>query len=99
MRQTIEKQRESNKQQTLKFIRTPDDWPAWPVLPMRKYSKGEAAGRFPEVGFIWADDEAPCVRLGNLYELANQKQLNVIDVPTKSYSSFEEMLEDGWEVD
>ncbi len=75
----------------LAFIRDPDRWPCHPVLPV--------VNRLYKPGIVLAGD-APVVYEVNMYGLKTGLLApQLARVPTHTYTSYEEMLEDGWRID
>jgi hypothetical protein len=75
-------------------IRNEDQWPHWPVLPMKKKIVGQA---WPKLGIVVAGDLA-IVYLRLLPELKAGVSLGMQlqGCPTIKYASVEEMVADGW---
>lgn len=68
----------------LEFIRDPDKWPTWPILPMKR--------RY-ELGFFFNDmltNNHVVFYVGNIYERDKAIQQDV---------SPEQLLAEGWKVD
>ena len=78
--------------ESLKLLNDPDEWPQWPALPMKR--RGED-GKMPESGVVL---EALGVELTSVF-LENMFNGISKDTPRQDYLNFEEMLDDGWEVD
>lgn len=82
----------------LEMMRSPDRWPCWPVLPLKRYDGKDRCG-FPSTGLIAELDGVPRFTVfdGNLF----QRPLCFDDPKTVryDYDSFEAMLADGWVVD
>lgn len=75
------------------MIRTPDDWPLWPVLPMKRRSQD---GTWPEMGFIVDHRGTETIWLGTIYEI---NTILKADGPKKVYESAEDLVADSWIVD
>jgi hypothetical protein len=74
----------------LQMMQTPDDWPVWPYLPMKRKAPGWTVGFLCET----ANVVEPRVYLGNMY---SRKSLE--DMEQKVYEDFEAILDDLWVVD
>ena len=72
----------------------PNSWPLWPVLPVKSRTKKEASG-IPQLGYLFeqAEGEPLRVRDGNIYAPKAD------DPIIATYSSWQEMVADGWVVD
>jgi len=81
------------------MMKNPDAWPCWPVLPVKLYSKPD---NFPKCGFLFADGK-PAIYMTNLYALDDRPGTTYKEklegVERVEFSSFEEMVATGWEVD
>lgn len=83
------------------MILSPDKWPAWPALPIKRYS----GSRMPECCVIFAPREDAIgtpikVYNANLYELADLARSNRWPPPVlKEYPNVGALLADGWVVD
>ena len=80
------------------FIQNPNRWPCWPYCPMRKRDEKES---FPfRVGLLAETGEqnwrSTVYLNANIYRLEGKK---LSDAEKKTYTSVDEMLADGWEVD
>jgi hypothetical protein len=73
------------------MMREPLSWPMM-VLPIKK----RVRTGWPDFGVLRGD--GPTVYLANMYELGS-KYKNWADIETKTYDSFEAIVEDGWVVD
>lgn len=69
----------------LEMINTPEQWPAWPYLPMKYIEQG-----YPQAGFFFAMKAGPVFYLGNIY--------TPLDA-TKTEFTPEEVIAKGWIVD
>jgi hypothetical protein len=67
----------------------PDEWPAWPVLPLKKRGKPGETGFLTED--VMGEPIKPSVRIGNIYAAESG--------PVVQYGSFEALLDAGWVVD
>ena len=79
------------------FLEDPDNWPNWPVCPVKRYWPGYT---WPEYGCVDAGSVKgrPIVMMLSLYDLpVSQELLNKTE--RHRYSSVDEMLEAGWVVD
>ena len=79
------------------FMESPEKWPHWPLLPVKRPGKGKDC--WPQLGLIIIDsvDEskpAPVVYLTSLYG-----DLKMKDAEKKEYPSIEALIADGWTVD
>lgn len=75
----------------LEMIQSPDQWPCWPVLPMKNW-KTAKPGEGPETGIIWHGH--PTTILVGCLGLTDWSKAQRIE-----YGSVEELLEAGWIVD
>lgn len=79
----------------LEFMRDPDKWPLWPILPLKRRSN--IAGIPPETGFM-AGGWPGIVYRGNLHEVKTGMNLN--DHFSRSeFLSLEAVVAAGWRVD
>ena len=74
----------------LTFMKSPDLWPQWPQLPVKRARDGK--GEFGVLVEVMNGVE-PTVYLKNLFMRFTD------DTPTLRYGSIEELLADGWKVD
>ena len=89
------------------LINTPLDWPAWPVLPLKR-SDSQVFGI--ECGFIFSGDITAdmtvdiTVYIHSMFEIAAlggttwAEKLSLIE-DKKKYATVSELLDDGWVVD
>lgn len=80
------------------FIENSNQWPNWPVLPIKRYTK---KFELPECGFIMdvsGFGGKSLVYLCNLFKVTSG-ETKLDEVPTLQYSDVKEMLLDGWMVD
>ena len=73
----------------LAFMRDGSRWPNI-VLPVKRRGKGG----MPECALLW-DPDVPTLILANMWDAPEK----VLDAPTKKYSTFEELVQDGWAID
>lgn len=77
----------------IKFMQMPDEWPRWPLLPLKR-------GPFSyeqEFGFM-VEGEGLVVFRGALYQLFDKK-LSIEDFSREEFASFEAIYDAGWRVD
>lgn len=98
MNTRAEKLQARHRQLDLERMKAHNDWPMWPVLPIKKRVKNSS----PECAILFADGRPTVIKTG-LYALD--------DLPGKSYAekfaglqkqeypTFEALVADGWEVD
>ena len=82
----------STASESLNAFKNPDTWPYWPFLPVKR-CKGKG---MPECSVLMADGKQLTVIHVNMYDLRGK---DLTKVPQQIYSSHEEMVADGWEVD
>ena len=90
----------------LEMLQRPGRWPHWPVLPVKRpdprFSSGRHSTSFNQFGLMVAVPERRYhVYLGHRIDVAGPGTLaGVLDqLPRVEYSSYEEILVDGWVVD
>ena len=82
-----------NKNTDLQFMRNPDKWPNWPLLPLKK--KGDFHCQY---AFITEQVGPPFYLYeGSIYEPKVTSSLQ--SLPKKAYLTLQAILDDGWEVD
>lgn len=80
----------------LEFIKQPQSWPQWPYMPLVK--RGGSPFMDGGVGILSSNDvlrSKPVVYLTNLFSIGDRP---LAEVPSKTYESFEAMLNE-WRVD
>lgn len=81
----------------LKMMASPDKWPMWPMLPVRKSVKGG----FPLCGLMLAvDNHLLTVFEVNMFSVKNLGDV-IKDPKIKraTYNEYSEIVADGWYVD
>jgi len=80
----------------LKMMQTPNRWPVWPYLPLKK--PDSKPGRWPDLAVVMGAAEVSKLRL---YELPHPLTLWTADFSTLPFEILtpEEILQRGWEVD
>lgn len=84
----------SPEQRSLEFLRTPDEWPNWPLCPVKKRMVTNVAN---DVGLVIEGPSGtePVVFLCNLWRVKED-----FDTATQlKYESLEALVADGWMVD
>ncbi len=81
------------RQQSLKMLYNTDSWNNWPVLPVKRRQEG----KMPECGTVL--DSVPNEVYRNSVFLVTMFEQITGETPRMDYLNFEEMLDDGWEVD
>jgi hypothetical protein len=77
------------------MIRSPSEWPCFPVLPVKRYDDKKPGG-FPTVAVLLA--ETLKVYNANLYMLPDNKE-DWEKVLIREYDCAEDVVADGWMVD
>lgn len=80
----------------LAMLKKPAQWPMWPMLPLKRRSK--IIGELPDSGVLLDLRNAIRVYLENIYSLKTSDK-TIAETPFKEYTSFDELLDDGWEID
>jgi hypothetical protein len=78
-----------NRERDKKRFASPNKWPRYPLLPLKRYKEQVVA---PELGFVLIQDITK-VLLGNIYNMDIKNRDSII------YASIDELLDDGWVVD
>ncbi len=76
------------------FLLSPDDWPRWPILPMKK--KGEFWKEERGHGFVFAG-HPDTIYFKNIWDIKAEDK--VADYPKQVYADVDALLADGWIVD
>jgi hypothetical protein len=88
------------------FIQHPDNWPRWPLLPLKRYNANAKPGEFyMDCGFLidptcYKQAEAKMITVfkGDIWSL--DAIVKIVDIPVwKSYPTIDAILADGWQVD
>jgi len=74
------------------FLKRPDDWPNWPLCPMKRHGKQTGPGDWPESAVAMETDTGFTLLLTNLFDIK-------ADAPRLEYGSAEAVVADGWRVD
>ena len=82
------------REQHLAMMANPGRWPCWPFLPLVRVRGG---GWPPDQGLLWAGSGLT-VHLCNLLMIPKSVE-EFRALPSLTYGSLEEILNDGWEVD
>jgi hypothetical protein len=89
-----ERMRKSTKERARRFIGNPQDWPLYPILPMKRKVCGE---KYPELGvLVWPDTST--IILSNMLELPETRE-KLAELPQEVFGSVDGMLWAGWEID
>jgi len=84
-----------NDPRDLQMIISPGLWPAWPFLPLKNYKLAERFGP-PKFGFLLDDPNSKLkVYEGNIFNRQAVAEAPVI----AEFTTAEELLDAGWEVD
>ena len=85
------------------FIQNVAGWPAWPLLPVKRYDKET---REMECGIvIGLTGHETTVFLANMFDTEKRTGdivkdfVGNLDIPRRTYDTIEGMLQDGWIVD
>lgn len=77
----------------LKFMRDPNEWPRWPLLPMKRRG---ARGQFPDCGFL-VTGQGPVIHRAAIYQVEVGTRWDSFS--REMYESFERLYDSGWEID
>lgn len=80
----------------VRMIRTPNNWPRWPLLPVKRASK--QPGAMPECAILTEDAVGFRLYDANMFEIAAHNK-KLTDAPFKPYPTAEAVVDDGWTVD
>ena len=78
------------RQKSIEFMKHPDLWPRWPILPVVIRGSDPKSGVMIELN----KRVEPIVYEGYMFDMAN-----INDMPPIEYDSFEALVDAGWEVD
>lgn len=89
----------SREEHELKMMQTPDDWPCWPVLPLKKWDE---KSHTYDCAILFADGK-PVVIKADLF-LLNEEPGNTWGEKLKNkeripFDSFDAIVVAGWRVD
>lgn len=85
------------KEMHVAMVMTPDDWPMWPMLPLKRYvALGHPAYPRQTGCLVAGDQDTPIVYLTSAYQFNPRL---VEQYGNISYGSPEAMVDDGWLVD
>lgn len=104
MRKTQEQRRleqaQLDRERDLAMMQSPNDWPNWPVLPIKKWDKEKH-----QMDCACIIDEGPLrqsvgikVYLVSMYQLC-EKSKPLMEHKSKEYPSLDALVADGWKVD
>jgi hypothetical protein len=80
------------RDQDKKMILSPDRWPIWPKLPLKRYGQEKDHG-FVFNGSLDDDNTKPIVYLATVFHAVDE------DTETIEYEDIDGLLDDGWTVD
>jgi len=75
------------------FIEQPDNWPTWPLLPVKNRERRDDFG--PSTGLIHAA-QLTIVRLGNMFDMNREKWDNAEKL---EFADVQALVDAGWEPD
>ena len=78
----------------LEMMKSPEDWPMYPYLPVKRYRDGG----LPDVG-VMVKDGGPRIHHTDALAVVTLPQHLVSLLPAHEYESFDALLADGWQVD
>lgn len=74
----------------VKFLSNPNEWPCWPVCPVKRND-------LTELGIVFGGQ--PIVYETNMFMLPEMTPENLEQMKKHKYDSMEELVADGWLVD
>ena len=80
------------REQDKEMILSPDRWPVWPKLPLKRYGYEQDHG-FVFNGSLNDDDPEPKVYLATIFHSIDKSTLFI------EYTDIDALLDDGWTVD
>jgi hypothetical protein len=84
------------------FMLDPNQWPNWPVLPVKRYDGTKPSG-FPECAVMVAcEGLLTTVFMANMYGLVGESvgaMIRDLEVKRVEYADIDALLDDGWRVD
>lgn len=79
--------------QDLEMMKSPDRWPMWPKLPIKKPGSWDDKSHGYLINTSLKDDKVePKVYLATIFEVHNSDKF-------QEYANLEALLDDGWTVD
>lgn len=89
----------AEREKNLHMMRSPDDWPIWPRLPLKRNWNGDP----PHAGYMLCGKGFEMVVIiGNIFTLlpkADSAEELLTKVDHKVYEDYDAILDDGWMVD
>jgi hypothetical protein len=78
--------------ESIRMMDDPDNWPQWPLLPLKRYAVGS---NDMETGYMIhvSGEDRTTVFQGNIFMAQPDTD------PAIKYDGFQEIVNDGWEVD
>lgn len=89
-----------DREREVKMMSTPDAWPRWPVLPLKR--AGYPTEDRPVTGILFAvHGRMTEVFFGNLHQLKGPTIADAMSCcnGSKVYTDLDAILDDGWQVD
>lgn len=84
---------------TLEMLSDPSTWPAWPVLPLKKYGAKDALFPYTCGVVIDSEDVRSTVFIENMYMLPRSLAKIKENVKANKYKNCEDIVKAGWLVD
>lgn len=79
---------------TTRFLKDPNLWPRWPILPLKRYVETDGWGMPFETGYVYGDPQWPLQILGgNIWAPKPE------DPILGTYETVDSVLDAGWVVD
>lgn len=89
----------TREQRDLKMMQTPDEWPYWPLLPVKKYNQAQHTY---DCALLFADGK-PTVIHAPLYRFdevpGHTYAEKFADLKKEEFPNFEALVAAGWRVD
>ena len=93
----VEDEATLRKRRDLRMVKGEIPWPGGELLPVKFSQDPKKALEMPRLGLL-VKGKGPVVIFSNLYDVIQDPSL-VSTANSKTYLSFEALLEDGWKVD
>ncbi len=92
------------QKQALHYLSSPEEWCYDSLLPLTRWKDDKKEFGFllnnRQINFEVLSHHQPTLYLGNIFALEGDRLIQqLMELPKKTYASFEEMVLDGWEVD